>query len=303
VFDGLAGTARDRIEAFSDDARRGVDAGVDGRRGLVANGVYGTGGHADAFVHAGRGRVDGAVDNAGFLGGDLAWCGMSLDYGEGGWVCAGGGVRAQIDDARGGGRGYIPSGFTVFTGVFLTGVDFTGVGPVVFLSALTEGFVGVLAAGVFLMAVGRGFFVAAGVEVADFEVSPTVFLAGATAGFLTDVVVAAGLLADATGNDFCVPSGVLALAGAALDAAGVDGEAPAALSFLGTRLTGAAAVSVLLVAEAIGFFTGVGLAFEAVVVAVFTGVFVACPAFPATLEIFPTLAVMGVNVKSPIHRW
>ena len=207
------------------------------------------------------------------------------------------------------GEGYIPSGFTVFTGVFLTGVgfevegvDLTGVGPVVFLSALTEGFVGVLAASVFLTAVGRGFFVAADVEVAGFDASPATFFAGATAGFLTGVVVAAGLLADATGNFFCVPSGVLALTGAALGALEVAVEAPAALSFLGTRLTGAAAVSVLLVAEVTGFFTGVGVAFETLDVVVFTGVFVACPAFPATLEIFPTLAVMDVKSESPDYR-
>jgi hypothetical protein len=215
--------------------------------------------------------------------------------------------------------GYVPSGFTVFAGVFLIGVGFadegvglTGVGPMVFLSALTEGFAGVLATGVFLMAVGRGFFVAAGVEVAGFEASLTAFFAGATAGFLTGVVVAVGLLAETVGNFFCVPSGVLALTGVAfagacaVGAAGVGVDAPAAFSFLGTRLTGAVAVSILLAAAATGFLTGAGVALEAVDVAVLTGVvavfFAACPVLPATLERLPTLAVPGVSLEWPKPR-
>lgn len=177
---------------------------------------------------------------------------------------------------------------------------FTGVGPLAFWSALTgfEDDAGVVVAGVLLTAVGKGFLVAADV-VAGFEALLTATFAGATAGFFTGVVVAAGLLAETVGSFFCVPSGVLALTGVAFagagafGAAGVDVDAPAAFSFLGTRFTGAAAVSVLLVAAAAGFLTGVGLAFEAVEVAVFAGVaavfFAACPVLPATFERFPTL--------------
>jgi hypothetical protein len=106
--------------------------------------------------------------------------------------------------------GNSPSGFTVLAGVFLTGAAFvaeevalTGVGPVLFLSALTALEVEAVAvdAGVFLIAVGRGFFVAAGVD-AGFEALLTAVFAGATGVFLAGVAAAAGLLVEAVGNVF-----------------------------------------------------------------------------------------------------
>lgn len=94
-----------------------------------------------------------------------------------------------------------------------------------------------------------------------------------------------------------MPNGVLAFAGVAFTgvgafgAAGIEEDAPAALSFLGTLLTGAAVVSVVLVAAVAGFLTGVAL--DAVEVADFAGVaagFFAAGVLPATLEMLPTLA-------------
>jgi hypothetical protein len=81
---------------------------------------------------------------------------------------------------------------------------------------------------------------------------------------LTGVEAVTGLLAEAVGNVFCVPSGVLALTGVAfagvgaLGATGVE-AVPAALSFFGTRFTGAAAASVALLADTAGFLIGVAL--------------------------------------------
>jgi hypothetical protein len=79
----------------------------------------------------------------------------------------------------------------------------TGVGPVLFLSALTVLEVEAVAvdAGVFLIAVERGFFVAAGVD-AGFEALLTAVFAGATGVFLAGVAAAAGLLVEAVGNVF-----------------------------------------------------------------------------------------------------
>lgn len=112
-----------------------------------------------------------------------------------------------------------------------------------------------------------------------------------TGAFLTGVDVVSGLLL-ATGSVFCVPSGVLALTGVAFAGAGVDEDAPAALSFLGTFLTGAVVVSVAVALDASGFLTGV--AFVAVDVTAFVGVavdfFAVCPAPCATFDRLPTLA-------------
>jgi hypothetical protein len=105
-----------------------------------------------------------------------------------------------------------------------------------------------------------------------------------------------------------VPSGVLAFAGVAFadvgafGAAGAEEDAPAALSFFGTLLTGAAAGSVALVAAAAGFLTGVAL--DAVEVAVFAGAaagfFAACPVLPATFDMLPTLAVNDMSAYSSV---
>jgi hypothetical protein len=141
-------------------------------------------------------------------------------------------------------------------GAFLTGVeDDTGLG----LTGVSL-FAGVDAVS-FLMAVGRGFLVAAA---AGFEDVLTGVLVVAAGVFLTGVEAVTGLLAEAVGNVFCVPSGVLALTGVAfagvgaLGATGVE-AVPAALSFFGTRFTGAAAASVALLADTAGFLIGVAL--------------------------------------------
>jgi hypothetical protein len=104
-------------------------------------------------------------------------------------------------------------------------------------------------------------------------------------------VVIAGLLAEAAVTGFFTGAEV---------AAGLEVAAPAAFSFLGTLLTGAAADPAVSVAVATGFFTGVVLAAD---VAVFAGVvvvdFVAVD--PATLEMFPTLAGTGQPMH-PLHH-
>jgi hypothetical protein len=193
-------------------------------------------------------------------------------------------------------------------GVFFTGVDFetvaglgsTGVSPVVFLFAVAAFEAGVEVAS-FLTAVGMGFLAAAGV---GFDAALGVVLDAVTGVFLTGVeaaagVLAAGLLVEAGGSFFTVPSGVLALAGVAfagVGAFGAAGEAvdvPAELSFLGTLFTGAVAESVALLAEAAGFFTGVALvAFDVAVFAGVAVVFFADEAVPwATFEMLPMLAM------------
>jgi hypothetical protein len=148
-------------------------------------------------------------------------------------------------------------------GAFLTGVeDDTGLG----LTGVSL-FAGVDAVS-FLMAVGRGFLVAAAAGFEDVLTGVLVVATGvlvvAAGVFLTGVEAVTGLLAEAVGNVFCVPSGVLALTGVAfagvgaLGATGVE-AVPAALSFFGTRFTGAAAASVALLADTAGFLTGVAL--------------------------------------------
>lgn len=192
--------------------------------------------------------------------------------------------------------GYVPSGFTV---VFLTPagevffvaveaefpVDFTGVGPVVFLSALTaldaEAGVEVV---FFLTAVGSGFFVPA---VAGFELSLTVVLAAVTGVFLTEDVAGVGLDAEALDTGFLVAddvAGVEVLAGVV-----VDVEPPAELSFLGAFLTGVVVASVVVEVEAAGFLTGVALVVEEVVFAgeAVVGFFAVDS---AVFAMFPTLA-------------
>lgn len=151
----------------------------------------------------------------------------------------------------------------------------TGVGPVLVLTALA----GLEAAGVtFLVAAVP--VVVAGFEALLVTVFAGVFLTGVAAGFdgvavLVASVTAAGVLR--TGSFFCVRSGVLALAAgvaAAVPAAGKGvAPAPAALSFLGTFLTGVAAVSVVPVAVLVAFLTGgMGVVFDAEDVAALAGV-------------------------------
>lgn len=222
---------------------------------------------------------------------------MSLDYGEGSGIGSLKGRRGLVLVGWGSWED-LPSGFTVLAGVaFLMGVDLdadvvaglTGVGPVVFVTG-----VDVVS---FLTAVGNGFLVAAGVV---FDVELIGVLVAVTGAFLAGVdVVAAGLLVEAVGSVFCVPSGVLALTGVAFAGAGAFGAAgvevvvPVAFSFLGTRFTGATVVSVALVTEGVGFFTGAALVADdvAVLVEVTAVFFAVCPLPWATLEIFPTLAI------------
>jgi hypothetical protein len=88
-----------------------------------------------------------------------------------------------------------------------------------------EGLMGVVfVAGVarlsFLMAVGRGFLVAAAV---GFDAVLTGVFVVVTGVFLTGVEVVVGLLVEAVGNVFCVPSGVLALIGVAFAGVGAFG--------------------------------------------------------------------------------
>jgi hypothetical protein len=159
------------------------------------------------------------------------------------------------------------------------GAAFMGVAPVGFFSALAGLDSGVEA--VFLTVVGSGFLVAAG---AGFEAVLVGVLVAVT-GVFAGVEVAAGLLAEAVGNFFTVPRGVLAFTGVAFDgarvlgSAGVDIDAPAVPSFFGTFFTGVAAESEALVVEAAGFFTGVALvAVDAAVFVVEVVVFFAvCP--------------------------
>jgi hypothetical protein len=221
---------------------------------------------------------------------------MSLDYGEGSGI-------GSLKRRRGlvlvgwGSWGDLPSGFTVLAGVaFLMGVDLdadvvaglTGVGPVVFVTG-----VDVVS---FLTAVGNGFLVAAGVV---FDAELIGVLVAVTGVFLAGVDVVAGLLVEAVGSVFCVPSGVLALTGVAFagvgafGAAGVEVEVLVAFSFLGTRFTGAVVVSVALVIGGVVFFTGAALVADdvAVLVGVIAVFFAVCPLPWATLEIFPTLAI------------
>jgi hypothetical protein len=151
--------------------------------------------------------------------------------------------------------GDVPSGFAVFlTGVGFVGVVFAGVG---FLSAAMGFETGVVVVS-FLIAVGF-------VVVDGFDALATGVFVAVTGVFLTGVDVPAGLFAEETGTVFCVPRGVLGLTGVAFAVAGVFGcagveaDAPPALSFLGARLTGNAAVSAASVAGVAGFFTGVAL--------------------------------------------
>jgi hypothetical protein len=141
----------------------------------------------------------------------------------------------------------------------------------------------------FLMAVGRGFLVAAAAgldaELTGVLVVVTGVLVVATGVFLTGVEVVTGLLPEAVGKVFCVPSGVLALADVAFAGVGALGVAgveavPVALSFFGTRFTGAAAASVALLADTAGFLTGVALVAvdDTVLVGVAAVFFAVCPA-------------------------
>jgi hypothetical protein len=189
--------------------------------------------------------------------------------------------------------GDLPSGFTVFlTGVDFVGVLFTGVGPVVFLSA-DMAFEAAVVVVSFLTAVGL-------VVTADgFDALLIGVFVAVTGVFLAGVDTPAGLLVEATGSVFWVPRGVLGLTGVAfagtevLGCAGVAADAPVPLSFLGTRLTGAAALSVVSVADVTGFLTGVvfvtvdGTALVGVAVAFFA----VCPVPWATFDMLPTLAI------------
>jgi hypothetical protein len=183
----------------------------------------------------------------------------------------------------------LPSGLTVFVGVFLAaaGVFCIGFGSTAFSSEV----LGLEVEGVAVV------FLTAD---AGFEALPTGVFVAVTGVFLMGADVPSGF-ALATGSVFCVPSGVLAFTGVAFAGAGAFGAAgvvdapPAALSFLGAFRTGAVAVSV----EVSGFFTGV--AFVAVDVGAFVGVavvfFAVCPVPCAVFERLPTLAI-GVSARS-----
>jgi hypothetical protein len=190
--------------------------------------------------------------------------------------------------------GAVPSGFTL-AGVRLTGVAFAGVvfavvedaAAVVFftgvlLTALAGWVCAAPVAGFLRM--GSGLVVPSGVRVrAGFEASATGVLPAVTGVFFTGVAADAGLLAGVAVTGFF--TGVVVFAG-------VEADAPAAFSFLGTRFAGAAADPVVSVAVATGFFTGVVLA---VVVVGFAAV------DPATLEIFPILAERELGLHALHH--
>jgi hypothetical protein len=256
VFNRLARSARHFIESLSQATRYGVEAGVYARGGRIGDGVEGAGGYADGFVQRACGRVDAAADDAGGRG--LAWCGMSFYYDVRSGVGSFEEERGSVLEGWGRGAG-LPSGFTVFlAGVDFVVVLFTGVGAVVFLSVVMV-FEAGLAAVSFFTAVG--FVVTAD----DFEALLMGVFVPVTGVFLTGVDAPAGLLAEATGTVFCVPRGVLGLTGVAFagtgafGCAGVEADAPAALSFLGALLTGTVAVPVVLVAGVAGCLTGVAL--------------------------------------------
>jgi hypothetical protein len=162
-------------------------------------------------------------------------------------------VRGDVLGGMGMEEGDLPSGFVVF----LTGVDFVGIvfADVAFLSVAMGFETGVVVVS-FLIAVG---FV---VVVDGFAELATGVLVVVTGVFLIGVDVPAGL---GTGKVFCVPRGVLGLTGVAFagvgafGCAGVEADAPPALSFLGAFLTGNAAVSAASVADVVGFFTGIAL--------------------------------------------
>lgn len=145
-------------------------------------------------------------------------------------------------------------------------VVLTGVGPVPVLIALDV----LEAAGATFLAAG------APVVVAGFEALLTaalagVFLIGVAVDFDGVAVVPVSVTAAGafrTGSFFWVPSGVRTLA-----AGEAPVVAPAALSFLGTFLTGVAAVSAVLVAVLVAFFIGgTGVVFDAVTGAALAGV-------------------------------
>jgi hypothetical protein len=169
--------------------------------------------------------------------------------------------------------------------VFLTGVAFVGVGfagvalvvveeaalvvffngvePAVFVTVLAGLDSKVLAAGFFLT--GSGFVVPRGVRVrAGFEASLTADLPAVTGVFFVGVDVAAGV----------------AFVAADVVFAGVEADAPAELSFLGTLFAGVVAELAVFIAVAAGFLTGVAL------VADVAGFF---EVDSATLEMLPTL--------------
>ena len=201
----------------------------------------------------------------------------------------------------------VPSGFTLAS-VFLTGAAFTGVafvgvafavvddaallvlftGPavVVLLTTLSGLDVGVLVTGFLLT--GNAFVVPSGVRVrAGFEASLMGVLLAVTGVFFAGVVVDATLLVAAVAVGFF--TGVDVEAGATFAVPGVEADALAALSFLGTLLTGVAPAPTPSVGAATGFLTGLALVADVVVFAVLvvTGFFAVDP---ATLETFPMLA-------------
>jgi len=203
--------------------------------------------------------------------------------------------------------GVVPSGFTL-AGVFLTGIAFTGVAfegvafavvddaalvvlftglaVVVLLTALSGLDVEILVAGFLLT--GSGFVVPRGVRVrAGFEASLMGVLLAVTGVFFAGVVVDATLLVAAVAVGLF--TGVDVEADATFAVSGAEADAFAALSFLGTLLTGVAPAPTPSVGAATGFLTGVALVADVVVFAVLvvTGFFAVDPAI---LETFPMLA-------------
>ena len=162
-----------------------------------------------------------------------------------------------------------------FVGVAFAVVDdvalrvlFTGPAVVVLWTTLSALDVGVLVAGFLLT--GNAFVVPSGVRVrAGFEASLMAVLLAVTGVFFAGVVVDATLLVAAVAVGFF--TGVDVEADATFAVPGAEADAPAALSFLGTLLTGVA-----LVADIVVF-----------AVLVVTGFFAVDP---ATLETFPMLA-------------
>lgn len=116
-------------------------------------------------------------------------------------------------------------------------------------------------------------------------------------GLLVLAFVEIGVVSDLgflIGNVFWVPSGVLGLAGiafAGFGAAGADEDVLVMLSFLGARFTGVA-VSVELVIGVAVFWIGVAVLVRFVVLDAGATVFFAVGVVPpATLEVFPALAL------------
>lgn len=187
----------------------------------------------------------------------------------------------------------LPSGLTV-----LEGVDFTGVAPVVVFAVVLGLETGVVVVS-FLTAVGFA------VVVDGFEALLIGVFVVVTGVFLTGVgAVATGLVADLVGRVFCVPSGVLSFltgvafaavvfsaTGAELMVAGVVVRGVVEFSFLGTLLTGVLAVSVVVVVDVPGFFTGVAFAVDVTALVGVAVVFFAVEPVPwATFDKLPTLA-------------